>query len=424
MTGCCLYRPEHVPPPPDPKTIREVDAYSETVKKEYQDFIDRLGGFSHFMGYVLIPLSAATLGLGITGGNPDTIAALGLSGMTMFGLGQWTTNKEKMHVYSIGHTAISCIETASLPLRKSATTISLFDPARSSQFRSDVAEVASAADRVYRIANSPGIPQAAKDDANKAVSSARDLIKDATTAVQALEQTRAINQDNVNIYKLAVQKVDQQTRLAAVKTDQSLSSLRTSLGSLKSDSDKWLGSVAASKDSTDSAKEAQQQVKTSMATKTAQVNSFTNAQDARDLDAALQQMSQSLIRLGNTPSDLKQVLGQLASLPPVSYDDCISNATAAFGQIFLRVSPSTLDITQGKKKSIAIAGGRPPYSPKLLAVPNANNPTFSSPSVEGDVTVIAVETTAQTLIGTYDVAVVDSSADRQSKVISVHVVAP
>jgi hypothetical protein len=77
---------------------------------------------------------------------------------------------------------------------------------------------------VYRIANSPGIPQAAKDDANKAVSSARDLIKDATTAVQALEQTRAINQDNVNIYKLAVQKVDQQTRLAAVKTDQSLSS--------------------------------------------------------------------------------------------------------------------------------------------------------------------------------------------------------
>src|SRR5687768_14687749 len=110
VTGCCLYRPAPIQAPPDPQTIQEVDKYAEDIKTNYQTFIDRLGGFSHFMGYLIIPLSAATLGLGITGGNTDTIAALGLSGLTMFGLGQWTTNKDKIQAYSIGHTAITCLE--------------------------------------------------------------------------------------------------------------------------------------------------------------------------------------------------------------------------------------------------------------------------------------------------------------------------
>src|SRR5436190_10155780 len=124
--GCSLVNPFVIGPrtrvaaataPPSPSMdLPTAKAYADKVKDEYREALGDQAKLLSWLGIGLIPLSAAAIGLGATGGPPSAVLATGLTGAAGFGVGTWLINKPRQAAYVAGIKAVSCAVDAVEPL--------------------------------------------------------------------------------------------------------------------------------------------------------------------------------------------------------------------------------------------------------------------------------------------------------------------
>jgi hypothetical protein len=123
VSGCTLVNPHVKWPPPTtpPRQASQIDLdyaidYADSAKAAYRKALGTQSKLTSWLGVGLIPLAAASLGLGITGGPPAAIAALAATGAAGYATGTWLSSKPAQRAYVAGYNATSCAVSAVLPL--------------------------------------------------------------------------------------------------------------------------------------------------------------------------------------------------------------------------------------------------------------------------------------------------------------------
>lgn len=133
LSGCSLVNP-HVtwdrPSEGQSVTLQAANEYANRAIVAYKEAAGDQAMLTSGLGLGLIPLSAAALGLGITGASSDAITALGLTGAAGFGAANWLSSKPRQLVYLAGMQAMTCAKDAMRPLD--------FSDARLTNFQSDL----------------------------------------------------------------------------------------------------------------------------------------------------------------------------------------------------------------------------------------------------------------------------------------------
>lgn len=416
LPGCAFYRPDYPEFKDPPKTVEDVDKHAEDIKTEYRKFTDRLGVTGFSLGVVLIPVAAATLGLGIAGAATNTITSMGLSSATLYGLGQWTVNTDKMRVYKAGETALQCLKTTSKPLHTAHDAYLKVD---TDSIRKDLIKLGDLINTINDL-----IPNASanlRTTATEAVNQATETQKHANDALTLFEQGKTKANGLLLDYENAVTKVDGQTRTAATNADKSLADLKGQLATLKTSLSDWTPPVSSSNNATKSTNKSfvqTEQFKSVM-------RGFARPPDTdQKLNGQLDSLKTQLERINSDLDSIETASSELASLPVINYDPCISPLTAAApAPVELQVSPMTLEVKQGQSSTLTIGGGVGPYSATIIGG-TGMLPTFSSSTSKGGLTKIDVVTTSATSLGQYRAVVTDSSPSQQSKVIQITVKAP
>src|SRR5262245_36743880 len=75
--------------PADSINLDQALRYADGAKKAYRDALGNQAKLASWLGIGLIPLMAASAGLGITGGPPAAVAATALTGAAGYGVGVW-----------------------------------------------------------------------------------------------------------------------------------------------------------------------------------------------------------------------------------------------------------------------------------------------------------------------------------------------
>lgn len=119
LSGCAVINP-HVAWKPSEKAkgmaLENAIAYADEAKAAYKRALGQQSQLASWLGIGLIPLGAAALGLGITGGNPAAVTALGLMGASGYGVGTWLYSKPQQRAWVAGYNATTCAVDAVLPL--------------------------------------------------------------------------------------------------------------------------------------------------------------------------------------------------------------------------------------------------------------------------------------------------------------------
>ena len=102
--------------PTETVTLPVALVYGERVRSAYREALGDQARLQAWLGIGLIPLSAAAIGLGATGGSSAAILALGLTGAAGYGTGTWLLNRPRQAAYVAGIKAITCAEDAMTPL--------------------------------------------------------------------------------------------------------------------------------------------------------------------------------------------------------------------------------------------------------------------------------------------------------------------
>ena len=123
VSGCTLVNPHVKWPPPTtpPRQASQVDLdyaidYADNAKAAYRKALGNQSKLTSWLGVGLIPLAAASLGLGITGGPPAAIAGLAATGAAGYATGTWLSSKPAQRAYVAGYNATSCAVSAVVPL--------------------------------------------------------------------------------------------------------------------------------------------------------------------------------------------------------------------------------------------------------------------------------------------------------------------
>ena len=107
--GLCLNSAEN-------PTLAEAVTCAESWKDEYRGALSTQANTNSYVGVSLIVLSAAALGMGITGGHQDSIAWIGVTGAAAYGATNWLTSKPRERAYIAGLKAMSCASGVVQPL--------------------------------------------------------------------------------------------------------------------------------------------------------------------------------------------------------------------------------------------------------------------------------------------------------------------
>jgi hypothetical protein len=97
-------------------TLESAIGYANSAKDAYKEALGNQAELRSWLGIGLIPLGAATLGLGITGASPTAITVLGLTGAAAYGTGSWLQSPPQERAYIAGYNAINCAIGAVAPL--------------------------------------------------------------------------------------------------------------------------------------------------------------------------------------------------------------------------------------------------------------------------------------------------------------------
>jgi hypothetical protein len=94
---------------PAQPTLESALAYAQATKDEYAKADNQYSSFSTPLALTIIPVSAAALGLGISGVAGAPITGLGMGAATGLATGAWLQNKPREGVYEVGETAVQCV---------------------------------------------------------------------------------------------------------------------------------------------------------------------------------------------------------------------------------------------------------------------------------------------------------------------------
>ena len=89
--------------------------YAESWRREYRKGLGNQAGIAPWLGIGLIPLGAATAGLGLVSAGSHAFTILGLTTTTGYATGTWLQNTPQQRAYIAGHNAIGCAVDAVLP---------------------------------------------------------------------------------------------------------------------------------------------------------------------------------------------------------------------------------------------------------------------------------------------------------------------
>lgn len=96
--------------------LDDAKKYARWVKDEYRGALGDQAKLQSWLGIGLIPLSAAAIGIGASGGPANAVLATGLAGAAGFGAGMWLINKPHQLAYVAGIKAVTCAVDAVEPL--------------------------------------------------------------------------------------------------------------------------------------------------------------------------------------------------------------------------------------------------------------------------------------------------------------------
>ena len=133
MTGCSFVNPFVTrdvsvpgawPPPKEPRTttpgkiptLEEAYIYAADVKYAYRSAVRDQAKLETLLALGLIPLTAAAMGLGASGGAPEVVLALGFAGAAALGLGTWFSSRPRQLAWIAGLKGVTCAEDAMAPL--------------------------------------------------------------------------------------------------------------------------------------------------------------------------------------------------------------------------------------------------------------------------------------------------------------------
>ena len=93
----------------------EAIKYTDDTIAAYRQGMGDQANLSTWTGVVLIPLSAATVALGIQGGHTNAITNLALGGAATYGLSSWLSSPNRSLIYAEGIGAMNCAKQVMLP---------------------------------------------------------------------------------------------------------------------------------------------------------------------------------------------------------------------------------------------------------------------------------------------------------------------
>jgi peptidoglycan hydrolase-like protein with peptidoglycan-binding domain len=123
VSGCASIINPHVdiaqdnPTPVGTVSFDSAEKYANNAKAKYRAALGEHAQFNRLLGASLIPLGAATLGLGITGVSTEAVTALGLAGAAGYGEGVWLESTPTQRAYVAGYNTTVCAVEAMIPLK-------------------------------------------------------------------------------------------------------------------------------------------------------------------------------------------------------------------------------------------------------------------------------------------------------------------
>ena len=97
--------------------IDQAISYANKVKTAYREGLSDHAKLKNLLGVGLIPLGAATLGLGIADVSSEAVTGLGLTGAAAYGIGTFLESKPTQQAYVLGYNATNCAIDAVLPFQ-------------------------------------------------------------------------------------------------------------------------------------------------------------------------------------------------------------------------------------------------------------------------------------------------------------------
>ena len=179
--------PEKPPKPAmtgDGPSLPEAFEYAESVKRAYRGAIRDQSQLQAWLGIGLIPLTAAAMGLGASGGPATAVLALGLTGAASLGTGTWLYNKPRQLAWIAGIKAVTCAEDAMTPFALSVGVAQSLDTNVDS-LRDRLAELETAAGQLETAIDGAKAVRDGADASQAAVARALRTLESLETAARA-----------------------------------------------------------------------------------------------------------------------------------------------------------------------------------------------------------------------------------------------
>lgn len=189
LSGCALINPyvevEPANRPPASPTFAQAIDYADQMKETYRQSAGDYAELKNILGAGLIPLGAAALGLGMTGGDPSVITGLALGGAAAYGTGTFLYSKPTELAYVLGFNATNCAEDAVIPFNvdRSSGAYTNFHTAYDA-IDGEIKTVQLAMSAVRAILGSGRAPEAQKLAAEQSLTEAAAAVDSAVNARQ------------------------------------------------------------------------------------------------------------------------------------------------------------------------------------------------------------------------------------------------
>lgn len=426
-SGCSLLNPHVTWERPDkgqPVTLQSAIEYANRAKDEYKNAVGDQALLTNGIGLTLIPLSAAAIGLGISGVDGNAITALGLTGATAYGVSTWLSSKPRQLVYLAGVKAMTCAVEAMLPLNLSTTTrtnlsnsLSGAGTAESPSLNigigfveRDLAEVQRLIDEVIQVAPGEKALIALIARAGISVSAAEALLATARSALTAgtkldLELSSA-GQTLAN----AVDRIGAEVDKALVATVPEIQALSAIIGSLAQVSAQFTKLPETTKGVPGKSEKVEKALD--------KMRPRAAVAAPTELNNELDILKESSRKLGNSTRRVAAIVNAVSEAPRAeALKDCGVEEVAT-GLTVRPAGPIEFDEGKGGTRRLLITGGKSPYGAKLLERPVVGlivpppEPFVLHPEV-------VIQATDKAPVGKYTVSVTDAAGHNQMVIVNV-----
>ncbi len=367
--------------------------YAQRAIDKYKDAAGDQATLTTVMGLGLIPLGAAALGFGITGGNPNIVTALGLGGAAGYASGSWLSSKDRQLIYIEGMKAMSCAIGAVQPLNIPRNEI-----------KTDLDKLNAAIIKVERDIGSVKDVEEYKASpmAKQNVTTAEALLTQSrTTRDEGTKLLVAHSQAGITLVN-AVDRIGAEVDKAIAGTLQSLDALPGIIGSLSDLSTQFAKPAEAP-----AAPPKPSVIRTEFVDPALK-------EPLKSLLKALKESSKVLASREQAIADVIRVVLEADVANALKSCNVTDVATAFTVQ---PAGPIEMKKAAGGNKRLVITGGKPPYTAELLEAP-VEGLRVTQPVPLGPRVLIEVTATKVT-VADYNVYVSDATGKSQTVVIRI-----